>query len=107
LVLQKESVPQLRYGYELEELSQLDLKTAGINTVIWSSGYSFDFNMIKLPVTDGDGFPIQQRGVTQYPGLYFMGLPWLYKFKSGLLMGVGEDAQYVAAKIIADPKHPA
>jgi putative flavoprotein involved in K+ transport len=37
--------------------------------------------------------------VTDYPGLYFVGLPWLHKPKSGLLLGVGEDAAYIAAQI--------
>jgi putative flavoprotein involved in K+ transport len=52
-----------------------------------------------LPIVDSDGYPIQQRGVTACPGLYFVGLPWLYKMKSGHLLGVGEDAEYIAATI--------
>jgi putative flavoprotein involved in K+ transport len=59
-------------------------------------GYTFDFSLVKLPVTDSDGFPITQRGVTQYPGLYFLGMPWLHKQKSGLLLGVGEEAAHLA-----------
>ena len=64
-------------------------------------GYAFDFSLVKLPVFDRDGFPIQQRGVTAYAGLYFVGLPWLYKQKSGLLVGMGEDAEYIASAIVA------
>jgi putative flavoprotein involved in K+ transport len=41
------------------------------------------------------------RSVTAYPGLYFVGLPWLHTQKSGLLMGVGADAEYVADHIYA------
>lgn len=95
----EESLPQLQDGYAVEEVAELELKAAGIGSVIWASGYDFDFNLVKLPVTDGDGYPLQLRGVTQYPGLYFIGLPWLYKYKSGLLAGVAEDAQYVAERI--------
>jgi putative flavoprotein involved in K+ transport len=51
-------------------------------------------------VTDADGYPIQQRGVTAYPGLYFLGLPWMHKYKSGLLVGVGENAEYVAERVM-------
>jgi putative flavoprotein involved in K+ transport len=40
--------------------------------------------------------PIHQRGVTSVPGVYFLGLPWLSKHKSSLMMGVGEDAAFVA-----------
>jgi len=38
--------------------------------------------------------PRARRGVTEHPGLYFLGLNWLHKPKSGLLYGVGEDAAY-------------
>src|SRR5262249_8642502 len=57
--------------------------------------------MIKLPVTDGDGFPIQTRGVSAFPGLFFVGLPWLHTAKSGLIFGVSEDARYIADRISA------
>ena len=53
---------------------------------------ALDFGLVQLPVLDGDGYPIQKRGVTDYPGLYFIGLPWLHTAKSGLLSGVGDDA---------------
>jgi len=95
----KETLPQLREGLSIEEVNELDLKSAGIHTVLWAMGYTYDFSLVKLPITGGDGYPIQQRGVTQYPGLYFVGLHWLYKFKSGLLLGVGEDAAYIAEQI--------
>ncbi len=94
-----ESLPDLRDGYAVEIIRELDLASAGINTIIWAQGYSFDFSLVKLPVTDADGYPIQQRGVTNYPGLYFVGMPWLSKYKSGLLVGVAEDAAYIASHI--------
>jgi len=56
---------------------------------------------VDLPILDSDGFPVQKRGVTDHPGLFFVGLPWLYKQKSGLLAGVGEDADHVASVIAA------
>jgi hypothetical protein len=59
------------------------------------------FGLVKLPVTDADGFPAQQRGVTAHPGLYFVGMPWLHTQKSGLLLGVGEDAAFIAEHIAA------
>jgi putative flavoprotein involved in K+ transport len=94
-----ESLPVLRDGYMLDEQRELDLQSAGVTSVIWALGYSFDYSLVRLPVTDEAGFPLQQRGVTAFPGLYFIGMPWLYKQKSGLLMGVGEDAQYLASVI--------
>jgi len=96
-----ETLPQLRDGFAVPEVSELDLRAAGITSVIWALGYSFDFSLVRLPVFDGDGYPVQRRGVTESPGLYFVGLPWLYKQKSGLLVGFGEDADYIAGQIAA------
>jgi len=94
-----ESVPRLFDGYKQEELTELNLEGMGISTVIWATGYDFDFSVVKLPVVDSDGYPIQERGVTGYPGLYFLGLPWLYSRRSGILFGVSDDAAYLAAHI--------
>jgi putative flavoprotein involved in K+ transport len=94
-----ETLPELRDGYAAEVITELNLQSAGITSIIWAMGYRFDFSLVKFPVFDSDGFPIQKRGVTDVSGLYFVGLPWLYKLKSGLLVGVGEDADYIAAAI--------
>jgi len=95
----RETLPDLKDGYAMGEVLELDLISKGINTIIWAQGFAFDFSMVKLPVTDADGYPIQKRGVTKYPGLYFAGMPWLSKYKSGLIVGVDEDAEYVASHI--------
>lgn len=95
----QEALPQLRDGYNVEQRAELNLKDAGIGAVIWATGYSFDFGMVHLPIFDADGYPIQKRGITDYPGLYFVGLPWLHNAKSGLLFGVTEDAAHIAATI--------
>jgi len=96
-----EIVPELKDGFGMEPTEYLDLKTQGIGAVIWATGYSFEFKLVKLPVFDDDGYPVQKRGVTSYPGLYFVGLPWLHKQKSGLLSGVGEDSGFIASTIAA------
>jgi putative flavoprotein involved in K+ transport len=59
---------------------------------------------VKLPVVDGDGYPIQKRGVTNYPGLYFVGMPCICNGRSGLLYGAEQDASYVAERIVADER---
>lgn len=96
-----ETIPQLRDGYEQEVITELDLKASGISTIIWATGYTFDFSFVKLPVVDSDGYPIQNRGVTEYDGLYFLGMPWLHSRRSGILFGVGDDAAYIAQHIAA------
>ena len=101
-----ETLPALTDGYEAEMIPELDLEAAGITSVIWATGYKFDFSLVKLPAFDEDGYPVQKRGVTEYPGLYFIGLPFLYTLKSGLLSGVGDDAAYVVSSITAREKAP-
>src|SRR5215470_5512270 len=99
MAVPEESLPVLRDGFDQKIPTELDLGAARITNVIWATGYSFDFSMIRLPVTDSDGFAIQTRGVTAFPGLFFVGLPWLHTAKSGLIYGLSEDARYVAARI--------
>jgi putative flavoprotein involved in K+ transport len=82
-----------------EQIEFLDLRAAGISAVVWGTGYRYNFGWVRVPVFDQTGFPLHQRGVTAAPGMYFLGLPWLYKRKSGLLFGVGEDAAFLAATI--------
>jgi putative flavoprotein involved in K+ transport len=95
----EEDRPKLRAGYDLEAITELDLEAAGINSIVWATGYDFDFDLVKFPIFDEFGYPIQERGVTQQPGLYFLGLHWLHTLKSGLFFGVGEDAAHVTSHI--------
>ncbi len=100
LDLPPDELPQLRDGYEQPIIEELDLAEAGISTIIWATGYTFDFSLVKLPVCDADGFPIQTRGVTNYEGLYFVGMPWMPSLKTGILVGVGESARHIASNIV-------
>jgi putative flavoprotein involved in K+ transport len=86
-----------QHGYDQEVVTELDLQAAGICTLIWATGYRWDYSWVRLPVFDEAGYPVQQRGVTAEPGLYFLGLHYLHTRKSGLFYGVGEDAAHVAA----------
>ena len=96
-----QTVPELRDGYAQEVITELDLNASRISSIIWATGYSFDFSFVKLPVVDLDGYPIQTRGVTDFDGLYFLGMPWLHSRRSGILFGVGDDAAYIAQHIAA------
>jgi putative flavoprotein involved in K+ transport len=96
----QETLPDLQDGYSAEALTEIDLKSVNINTVIWAIGYTFDYSLVKLPVTDEDGFPIQKWGVTQYPGLYFVGMNWLSSRKSVTLLGVNEDVEHIIADMV-------
>lgn len=99
LKIPPENLPELRDGFNAEEISELDLAAAGITSVIWAMGYTFNYSAVHLPVVDGDGLPLQTRGVTAFPGLFFVGLPFISWWKSGLFLGVGEDAEFIAGRI--------
>ena len=83
----------------ITEVDGLNLVRENITTIIWATGYSYDFGWLRIPVFDQQGRPVQDRGVTHRPGLYFLGLHWMHTFKSGLLAGVGSDAEYLAHHI--------
>lgn len=95
----EESVTELQDGYEQQVITELDLEEAGIGVILWATGFDRDFSWIELPIFDEWGYPIQERGVTEYPGLYFLGLHWLHTLKSGLFLGVGDDAEHIAEHI--------
>ena len=90
---------------EIKEVAQpildLDLKAASVTSIIWATGFRYDFGWIKLPVFDETGGPVHRRGVTACRGIYFLGLKWLYKLKSAFLSiaGPAEDAAYIAEMI--------
>ena len=76
-----------------------DGTTADVPNVIWCTGYRPDYSWIDLPIFD-DGHPEHQRGVADgQPGLYFIGLPFLYAMSSGFLRGVSRDAAFIARHI--------
>jgi putative flavoprotein involved in K+ transport len=69
--------------------------------VIWATGFQFDFDWVEPATFDEYGYPVHDRGVTDSPGLYFLGLPWLHTAGSSLLFGVGGDAEYVTDHILS------
>lgn len=85
----------------IEPIRYLNLRDAGVATVIWATGYALDFGWVDIPVFDKSGTPIHRRGVTDLPGLYFLGLQWLSRMESALINGVGYDAAYLADHIAA------
>ncbi|HEX8322711.1 MAG TPA: MSMEG_0569 family flavin-dependent oxidoreductase [Tepidisphaeraceae bacterium] len=84
-----------------EETTHLDLTATGVSAVVWCVGFKSDFSWIDVPVFDGRGYPGHTRGVTGAPGLYFVGLPWLYTWGSGRFSGIGRDASFVVEHLSA------
>jgi putative flavoprotein involved in K+ transport len=76
-----------------------DRSTLDVAAVIWASGYRLDHSWIELPITDDDGRLVHRRGVTDVPGLYFLGLPWQHTRGSALVGWVKDDAEFIAERI--------
>jgi putative flavoprotein involved in K+ transport len=97
-----------RYGVELKpRLVDVDARRARfedgseleVDAVIWATGYRPDYSWIKLPVFDEDGRLRHQRGVTEVPGLYFLGQTWQHTRGSALIGFVKDDAEFIAERI--------
>ena len=91
--------PALAETPELPDVRELDLTDVG--AIIWATGFRPDYGWIELPVLDTTGRPVHRRGLTDFPGLAFVGMHWLHKRKSSLFIGVGEDAEHVVAQLTA------
>jgi putative flavoprotein involved in K+ transport len=91
-----------RDGEIPEAPGALDLASAGIRTVIWSTGYRQDFSWIRVPgALAENGAPYQRQGVSPVPGIYFVGLHRMWEAGSGTLLGCGWAATNVAEHVAA------
>lgn len=82
-------------------LRELDLKAAGIGAIVWATGFAMDYGWLPVGRYDAKGRPQHDRGVSEVPGLYFLGLPWLSRRASPFIWGVWHDAEYLAGHIAA------
>jgi putative flavoprotein involved in K+ transport len=83
-------------------LSFADRTELEVDAVIWATGYRPDHSWIEAAVMDSEGSVRHRRGVTDVPGLYFLGLSWQYTRGSALLGWVKDDAEFIAAQIAAN-----
>jgi putative flavoprotein involved in K+ transport len=72
-----------------------------VDVVIWATGFRSDYSWINVPGVVTEGRVVHQRGVTDVPGLYFLGLSWQHTRGSALLGFVMDDAGYLAEQIAA------
>jgi putative flavoprotein involved in K+ transport len=84
--------------HEPPEVTELDLARAGISTVLWTTGYAPDYGWLDLPILDEFGVPRHRRGVSEVPGLTFIGLLLQHNNGSANLAGVAIDAEYLASR---------
>jgi putative flavoprotein involved in K+ transport len=97
-----------RHGVELKPrvisasdrtISFADGSKIDVDGVIWATGYRPDHSWIEVPVFDTAGRALHRRGVTDVPGLYFLGLSWQHTRGSALLGWVKDDAEFIATQI--------
>jgi putative flavoprotein involved in K+ transport len=100
-------VTGLRSGYPVLE----DGRVLEVSNVIWCTGFAPSYDWIDPSVPTRNGVPIHDRGIVEScPGLYLVGLPFLYSLSSALLGGVGRDAErvvdHIALTRVATPEEP-
>lgn len=81
-------------------LRELNLRDAGVTTIIWATGFVSDYSWLKVNAFDDAGRPKHQRGVSAEKGIYFLGLPWLSGRGSSFIWGVWHDAKHVTDHIL-------
>jgi len=79
-----------------------DGSTLDVGVVVWATGYRSDYSWISVPGVVRNGRVAHRRGVTDVPGLYFLGLSWQHTRGSALLGFLDEDARHIADRIAAD-----
>jgi putative flavoprotein involved in K+ transport len=81
---------------EIEPPRQLHLRSAGIGSVIWCTGYTGAFQWLGEGFTDAAGAPLRQGPASPAPGIWFIGLRWLIRRTSGNFIGFPRDAEVIA-----------
>ena len=78
----------------------IDLRAAGIDSVIWATGFTRRYPWLRVPALDERGEIIQRGGITPVPGLFVLGMHFERRRKSAFIDGVGEDAAFLADRIV-------
>jgi putative flavoprotein involved in K+ transport len=80
-------------------ITTLNLQEQKITTIIWATGFHSNYDYLKIPVFDEAGNPVHQHGISNEAGLYFLGLHWLRFRKSGIILGIQDDAEFIVNKV--------
>ena len=93
--------PQRFAPTELPASADLSMRVGegGIETIVWATGYRPDMSFVDAGVLDRNGRPVHDGGVTVFPGLYLIGLPFLRRRKSTLIDGAAADARELVAHL--------
>jgi putative flavoprotein involved in K+ transport len=80
----------------------LDPSEHDVTTVIWCTGFEGDYSFVQVPgVLNARGQPLENEGLTEAPGIYFAGVDFSSTRKSGIIVGIAEEAQRLVDDIVA------
>ncbi len=88
-----------------DPIPDLNLAKAGIDAIVWATGFAVDFSWLKIDAFDEKGRPRHRHGVSVEPGVYFLGLPWQTRRGSSFIWGVWHDAKFLADHISTQRKY--
>lgn len=88
-----------------QPILELDMQAANITSVIWASGFSYDFDWLQVNAFDEQKKPKHKQGISDERGIYFLGLPYLTGRGSSFIWGVWHDAKYIAEHIDIQRKY--
>jgi len=87
-------------SFHAQEIAFADGSKITVNNIIWATGFQFNFHWINISgVLDDRKRPIHRRGISSVKGIYFLGLPWLYRRDSAQISGIGRDAKYLCDRL--------
>ena len=86
-------------------IASFGLQETNITSIIWTTGFLGDFSYLKLPVFNNYGILKHTEGISDIEGLYFLGIPWLRKRKSGIILGIKEDSEFIAKKLFTSSRN--
>ncbi len=85
------------HSFHEQEIKFTDDTKITVENIIWATGFQFDYHWVHIPgVLDDKNKPIHKRGISPIKGIYFLGLPWLYRRGSAQVSGIGYDAKYLS-----------
>ncbi|GLZ14888.1 putative oxidoreductase CzcO [Actinomadura sp. NBRC 104425] len=90
-------------GADNRELVLADGARHRVDAVVWATGFRPHYPWLHVPVLDESGAPVHEGGVTAWPGLYFLGLPWQRTRGSAVLGWVARDAKTIADLLLSTP----
>src|SRR6185295_19824054 len=88
-------------GSCVSDVASLNFIKNNIQSIIWATGFNVDHSYIKLPIFDNAGNLQHKDGIPNFPGIYFVGYPWLRVRGSTITFGIKEDAKFIAEKIFS------